>query len=240
MTKTCTKCGVTKPVDAFHKHPRGAFGVMSRCKSCASLYAKARYPVKKEYFAAKFQEYYQRNHEHCLEKAKEWRLANLDRTKTALSKWRAENKPRTRQHAKSWQAKNKDAVQAIKRAWTKRNPGYQKEYYEKNKDRITARTVAWQEAHPERAAAFLRANRAKRQDAFVEHVDPAVVYERDMGLCQICGLPIENDDFHLDHRIPFAHGGQHSYENCQSAHAVCNMRKHSKLPEYCAHLWRRS
>lgn len=75
--------------------------------------------------------------------------------------------------------------------------------------------------------------------ATVEIVDPAVVYERDMGLCGICGLPVEGDDFHLDHRIPVVCGGQHSYKNCQTTHAICNLRKNKKPMNECAHLWAR-
>lgn len=81
--------------------------------------------------------------------------------------------------------------------------------------------------------------RAMKANGFVEHVDPAVVYERDMGLCQICGLPVE-DDFNMDHRIPLFLGGKHSYDNCQTSHASCNFKKARYMPEDCAHLWRRS
>lgn len=81
--------------------------------------------------------------------------------------------------------------------------------------------------------------RAMKMAATVEDVDPAVVYERDMGLCQLCGLPVEEGDFHLDHRIPIYRGGHHSYENCQTAHAFCNISKRAKLPEECGYLWLR-
>jgi 5-methylcytosine-specific restriction endonuclease McrA len=82
--------------------------------------------------------------------------------------------------------------------------------------------------------------RAMKADAFVETVNPAIVYERDMGLCGICGLPVEGDDFNMDHRVPLMLGGKHSYDNCQTAHALCNLRKAAKMPEDCTHLWARN
>ena len=35
--RTCTKCGVTKPLDEFHKSKTGKDGVQSRCKECRNV-----------------------------------------------------------------------------------------------------------------------------------------------------------------------------------------------------------
>lgn len=82
--------------------------------------------------------------------------------------------------------------------------------------------------------------RAMKLNAHVEVVSHAAVYERDMGLCHLCGLPVEKGDFHLDHRIPLIAGGEHSYANCFTSHATCNYRKGRKMPEECGHLWSRA
>ena len=42
MSKTCTKCGETKPLDDFHRDKTGAGGRRSYCKECAREY-KRRY-----------------------------------------------------------------------------------------------------------------------------------------------------------------------------------------------------
>ena len=73
-----------------------------------------------------------------------------------------------------------------------------------------------------------------------EVVEPAVVYERDMGLCQLCGLPVGPGELHIDHRIPLVSGGEHSYENCQTTHGACNYKKGRKMPDECGFLWARS
>lgn len=71
--------------------------------------------------------------------------------------------------------------------------------------------------------------RARQVDQFDEHVDGVVVFERDRGVCGICGEVIDPSYFDLDHVIPLAKGGRHSYANIQLAHPLCNIRKGVRL-----------
>jgi hypothetical protein len=98
-----------------------------------------------------------------------------------------------------------------------------------NPGRRDARYAAWRAKNPERVRTNGRkaasARRARIRDAFVEHVDPQVVFERDEGVCGICGELAERDCFDVDHVIPLALGGEHSYANSQVAHPPCNRAK---------------
>jgi len=67
---------------------------------------------------------------------------------------------------------------------------------------------------------------------FVDDVSYDVLFKRDKGICQICGMPVpqekgcdNNWDGTIDHIIPLTVGGEHSYENCQLAHRICNSLK---------------
>jgi 5-methylcytosine-specific restriction endonuclease McrA len=71
--------------------------------------------------------------------------------------------------------------------------------------------------------------RALLRDAFVEDVDPAVLYERDCGKCGICGDPVSGQLMHVDHVVPLTRGGEHSYANTRPAHPVCNIWKRARL-----------
>lgn len=65
------------------------------------------------------------------------------------------------------------------------------------------------------------------------------VYERDRGVCYICGAPTDFNDYVLknnkrccrknyptiDHVIPIARGGSHTWDNVKLAHLSCNARK---------------
>lgn len=72
--------------------------------------------------------------------------------------------------------------------------------------------------------------RAALVQAFVEDVDRAKVWARDLGRCGICGRPCEAAAWHLDHIIPLSKGGTHEYANVQVAHPKCNMHKSAALP----------
>lgn len=84
--------------------------------------------------------------------------------------------------------------------------------------------------HPEKYRMHNSARYARLRNAFVEHVDPFVVFQRDEGICGICDKPVDITCFHVDHVIPLAKGGEHSYANTQLAHSTCNLVKSDMIP----------
>jgi hypothetical protein len=74
-------------------------------------------------------------------------------------------------------------------------------------------------------AARSSGRRATVFDQWVEYVDHAVVWDRDGGICYLCGLPADPDNWHLDHVKPLVLKGEHSYANTAVSHPVCNQRK---------------
>lgn len=84
----------------------------------------------------------------------------------------------------------------------------------------------WRKANPEAARRIGRrgaaTRRARLHDAFVEQVDPIVVYQRDKGICGICEEAVDPNAFDVDHIEPLALGGKHSYDNVRVAHPSCN------------------
>lgn len=70
----------------------------------------------------------------------------------------------------------------------------------------------------------------------VEVVEPAVVFERDTWTCHLCGEAIDRalSGRHrwgptLDHLVPLALGGEHSYANVAAAHRACNSAKGARV-----------
>ena len=103
-----------------------------------------------------------------------------------------------------------------------------------NPDGVRVNTAKWIAANVDHYRASRRARcqirRARKSGAFVERVDPRVVYANSEGVCGICStavLPL--DKWHVDHIVPLSKGGAHSYDNVQLAHAKCNLVKHAKL-----------
>ena len=90
---------------------------------------------------------------------------------------------------------------------------------------------------------YMKEMKKKRErqikESFVENVSYIKIYERDNGLCRICGLPVIKDKFAssnwsgtIDHIIPLSSGGEHSMDNCQLAHRICNSLKCKCVGDY--------
>lgn len=86
------------------------------------------------------------------------------------------------------------------------------------------------------AATARHARRVRVEQATVERVDPQVVFDRDGWVCQLCRQPVDRDrrwpdvgSASLDHTVPLAAGGDHSYANTQLAHWICNVRKGARM-----------
>ena len=87
----------------------------------------------------------------------------------------------------------------------------------------------WRKDHPESDGSFNAARRARKRNQFKEFVDRTVLFKRDGGLCGICELAVDPGNWHLDHIIPLAQGGEHSYANTQVSHPACNLKKGTKI-----------
>ena len=75
--------------------------------------------------------------------------------------------------------------------------------------------------------------KARRRGATVETVDPVKDFDRDKWRCQACGVKTprakrgtyDGNAPELDHIVPLAKGGEHSYRNTQLLCRCCNGRK---------------
>lgn len=74
----------------------------------------------------------------------------------------------------------------------------------------------------------------------IESVDRLTVANLHDWICGLCGLPVDPDAkrfldngklnpeyLHIDHIVSLSNGGEHSYANCQPAHAWCNWSKNN-------------
>jgi hypothetical protein len=76
-------------------------------------------------------------------------------------------------------------------------------------------------------------DRARRVGAIYEIVNVMRVFKRDGWICQICGVKTPQSrrgTLHkrapeIDHRVPFALGGSHTYDNVQCSCRECNNKK---------------
>ena len=55
--------------------------------------------------------------------------------------------------------------------------------------------------------------------------DARAAYERQKGICPICGKHFEFEEMHADHIVPWSKGGKTTPDNCQMLCRDCNLKK---------------
>ena len=125
------------------------------------------------------------------------------------------------ERVKAWRKANPEDARRLRRRWA---AGWRERNPEKHRERVATSRSRNRESYNARQRIHNQARRARERGQFVEFVDPVKVLEQHDGLCGICGEPV-GDDFHVDHIVPLARGGEHSYANTQPAHPVCNAKK---------------
>lgn len=59
-----------------------------------------------------------------------------------------------------------------------------------------------------------------------------VIYERDRGICQLCGKPVEPDAYDIDHIIPWLYGG--AWFDHGNLRLTCRPCNRARRPEHLA------
>lgn len=78
-TKTCTKCGVCKPVGEFHVHRGEKDGLQAHCKPCRAAFQTAYYVRNLEKMRARKADWNAKNPE----KGRAWKTENIEKVRTA-------------------------------------------------------------------------------------------------------------------------------------------------------------
>lgn len=95
--KACTRCGETKPLDDFHRTPRGR---AYWCKSCLREYQR---------------EYRRRNPDVQRRAKKKWREANPDKVREEQRRWYHRNLEKAREYQRQWRLDHPEEYDARKR-----------------------------------------------------------------------------------------------------------------------------
>jgi 5-methylcytosine-specific restriction endonuclease McrA len=133
-------------------------------------------------------------------------------------------------------------------AWLERKRAKSRASYRRNKSKSIARSQRWAGANRERTQLASRsfywrnvtderlrvAEKTRRRRALmlataVEPIDYSIIVRDSLGICAICDGPVINEPAHIDHIVPLAEGGTHTYNNLQFTHARCNLAKGAKL-----------
>lgn len=142
---------------------------------------------------------------------------------------------RNRTHGRQHKCKSCKRSQVVD--WEQRHPGAKAKiasaYHYADPERHRQSLQRWRTNNPHKARTQYRKAAGKRRaleaKAFIEDVDPQIVYEMHGGMCGICKDFVAKDEFEVDHVMPIARGGKHGYINVQPAHRFCNRSKKDRV-----------
>lgn len=240
-TRTCKACEATKPIDQFDRKRISNAGVAyyrNQCKPCYNAIRRNAYASTPEMRRKK-----------CVAAAR-WRQEHPEEYAASRKRYQDTNGPliyqrhrehgysaayakkypeRVRAYAKKYKASPKGrALIRIRDRKRQQNPTRRAYNTEKNRQ--------WRKNNPERfreAVFQWKANRKARKAGapVIERVYRSKIIKRDHSTCYICKQTVPEKEIHLDHVIPLCRGGEHSYANIRVTCKLCNLKKHSKLPE---------
>lgn len=200
--KQCRRCGEEKAASEFHPRKDARDGLRSDCKECVRARVTARDAGCRESRAAYQRQHYAANREQRLAWQREYHQAH-----------RGECLARS-------------AARYQRRLEVEREAG-------------TERARQWALSHPDKARAKGRRGTAKTRarragSPRIETVNHVTVFERDGWTCHLCGGLVDADlsqrhplSASIDHLVPLAEGGEHTYANVKCAHLGCNARRGS-------------
>lgn len=127
----------------------------------------------------------------------------------------------------------KPCYRAYRKGWADANRERKRELDRQldaiHREKRHAKNRAYSLTHREQRNATQAKRRAAKLAVPHEPYDRADIYERDEGLCHICGHYVPRPMFHLDHVIPLSKGGPDTPENVAVAHASCNHKKGARV-----------
>lgn len=136
-----------------------------------------------------------------------------------------DNRERARLRAATWYRENTEKAKASADARRLANP-----------EKENARRAAWVAKNPEKRRATSRASSHNRRALKRVSGDQLSVgladklFKLQRGKCACgCAQPL-GDDYHIDHRMPLALGGEHADHNIQLLRKTCNLHKSAKHP----------
>lgn len=248
--KTCTKCGIAKPVSEYHKDKQRSDGRRPSCKKCKSATSAAYRAANPEKLRAATAAWAAANPGKKAATKRAWRAANREKVNAESAAYRAANPEKVRSaeiaryrnnpefekaRVAAYRAANKEKVKSYAAAYRAMYPekvmAFVTAYRKANPDKCRAATAAWRAANPEASRLSVQNRRARktRNGGRLSKGLAKRLYALQKGMCPCCKQPL-GDDYHLDHIVPLALGGPNTDDNIQLLRAICNQQKHAKHP----------
>jgi 5-methylcytosine-specific restriction endonuclease McrA len=121
--KRCSKCGIEKPLDDFHRQASNKTdGRKGECRACIKGRSRLHYLANKERIDAANTTWYWENRESALQRRRLWLVENRELNRKRCREWAAANRELKRAITRRWEEANPERVQAIKARWVRNHP----------------------------------------------------------------------------------------------------------------------
>ena len=115
MSKTCTKCGVVKPLDDFHRYKTGAGGRKPHCKECVREYTRRYYEENRDKVRERKHRYYEENRDKRREYDRSYYEENRDKVREYKRRYHEENRDKIRECQRRYYEENRDIINQKKK-----------------------------------------------------------------------------------------------------------------------------
>lgn len=165
---------------------------------------------------------------------KRYRAANIEILRERDRIYREANKEKIKAARAEYVKNHKDIIDRSIEAWRKAHPekvkSAKKFYRLTHPEKVKAQKDKWRVSHPEVVRGQVQRRRARKAGVSVERFLVSEIYERDRWICQLCKKKVNKRlkypnklSASLDHIVPLFEGGQHTRNNVQLAHWICNI-----------------
>jgi len=210
--KKCSQCGIEQDESNFYKSGSGR--LRSECKDCGRPQSQKRMAIA-----------YQENPEKFRDRSRRWGSNNRAKKTSWDNRYRLEHPEVAPKSREKWKILNPRLDKESKDRWRDAN-----REQENKKARERSRLF------PEKGRSRRQRRRACLRDRIIEKFLDIEIFERDNYICGLCHKAIDPLLRHphplsvsLDHIIAIANGGDHTCDNVQASHLVCNQSKGNRI-----------
>jgi len=207
-SKSCLRCGETKPLERFPKRKRCNDGHENVCWDCTNA------------------------------RKRKWEAEHHEQTLASKKKWDQANRQKRIEISIRWARAHKDAVSAIQKRYLDSHPEARQKrneligkWHKAHPEKQRESTQRWRVKNRAKTNGYTQRRRAVKRGNGGQYTDLEwrELCDRYDNRCLCCG---GKADLTPDHIVPVKLGGTSAIDNIQPLCRSCNSKKHLKIIDY--------